>query len=60
MSNKEFLKKALLVAVLVILSQTLLYILFNEIGYLPSNGVRYLIAVVLGITVGELVSRFSK
>lgn len=58
MSNKEFLKKALLVVVLIILSQTLLIILFNEIGYVPSNGVRYLISVVLGITVGELVSRF--
>lgn len=60
MSNKEFLKKALLVLVLVILSQTLLYILFNEIGYLPSTGARYLIAVVLGIIVGESVSRYSK
>ena len=60
MSNKEFLKKALLVVLIIIISWTLLIILFNQIGYVPSNGVRYLIAVVLGITVGELVSRFSK
>ena len=60
MSNKDFLKKALLVVVMIILSQTLLIILFNQIGYVPSTGVKYLIAVVLGITVGELVSRFSK
>ena len=45
---------------IIIISWTLLQILFNQIGYQPSIGVRYLIAVVLGITVGELVSRFSK
>lgn len=60
MSNKEFLKKALLVVLITTISWTLLQILFNQIGYVPSTGVRYLISVVLGITVGELVSRFSK
>lgn len=45
---------------IIIISWTLLIILFNQIGYQPSTGVRYLISVVLGITVGELFSRFSK
>lgn len=60
MLNKEFLKKALLMSLIIIISWTLIQILFNQIGYVPSNVVRYLISVVLGITVGELVSRFSK
>ena len=60
MSNKDFLKKALLVVLIMIISQTLLIILFNQIGYEPSTGVRYLIAVILGIIVGESVSRYSK
>jgi uncharacterized membrane protein YwzB len=45
---------------IIIISWTLLQILFNQIGYETTTGVRYLIAVVLGIIVGELVSRFSK
>ena len=60
MSNKDFLKKALLVVLIIIISWTLLQILFNEMCYVPTTGVRYLISIVLGITVGELVSRFSK
>ena len=60
MSNKEFLKKALLVVLITTISWTLLQILFNQIGYVPSTGVIYLISVVLGITVGQLVSIFYK
>ena len=44
----------------VTISWTLLILLFSEIGYVPTPGVKYLIAVVLGIVIGESVSRFSK
>ena len=60
MSNKDFLKKALLMILIIIISWTLLIILFNEMCYVPSTGVIYLISVVLGITVGQLVSIFYK
>ena len=59
MINKNILKKILLV-MFFWESWTLLILLFSEIGYVPTPGVKYLIAVVLGIVIGESVSRFSK
>jgi hypothetical protein len=59
MLNKRLLKKILLMSLIIIISWTLIIIIFNQIGYEPTTGVRYLISVILGIIVGESVSRFS-
>ena len=57
---KILIKNILLSVLIITISWILLIILFNRIGYDPSNIMKYSISVVLGIGVSELVSRFSK
>jgi hypothetical protein len=57
MLNKRLLKKILLMSLIIIISWTLIIIIFNQIDYNPTAGVRYLISIILGIIVGASVSK---
>jgi hypothetical protein len=57
MLNKRLLKKILLMSLIIIISWTLIIIIFNQIDYNPTTGVRYLISIILGIIVGASVSK---